>query len=228
MQVTVAATITRGAGSPHTQDAFYCHSQCYKTRRPIFCYCISTSSFHPLRFTPWLSQDQELQKVLCDLRLAQTRSYPNTSSARALSRASPSPRGSGGLGSRPAVTQCSCVNSEQAAGEAALGESTGGGLTGNPSPLQGCIPAQTLVRALQVCLHPATPTLTLPWWLKFWYYLGPTHHYRVLWWSPGSWLTLANIMNLLYPCLAAIPPHWQDHCPAFVVTLSFQPAFFIK
>lgn len=85
-----------------------------------------------------------------------------------------------------------------------------------------------LVRALQVCLcRPlALLTQTLPWWLKFWYYLGPTHHYRVLWWSPGSWLTLTNIMDLVWLPYDS-PPHWQAHCPAcLAVTLSFQPAFF--
>lgn len=146
---------------------------------------------------------------------------------------SPSPRGSGGLGSRPAVTQRSCVNSEQAAGEGAPGESTGGGLAGHPSPLQGCIPAQTDPWPLSelcrfVCAQPfALLTQTLPWRPKFWCYLGVTHHHRVFWWLPGSWLTLTSIMDLVWLPYDS-PPHWQDHCPAcLAVTLSFQPAFFL-
>lgn len=38
-----------------------------------------------------------------------------------------------------------------------------------------------------------------------WCYLEPTHHYRLVWQSLGSWLSLVNIMDLLYAsCLATI------------------------
>lgn len=191
----------RGAGSPHTQDVFYCHSQCYKTHRPIFCYCISTSSFHPLRFTPWLSRDQELQKAWCDLRLAQTRCW----GARALSRACPA-----ALGVRRPGLQASCdtvqlCKLQQPAGEAALEEASLDTLPHAWAAFQLRAGPLSELRRF-VCTRPfALPTLTLPWWFKFWCYLGPTHHYRALWWPPGFWLTLVNIANLLYPCLATPP-----------------------
>lgn len=136
------------------------------------------------------------------------KALPKQSGARALwAEPLPQPRGPE-LGSGPAGTQRSCVNPEQAAGEqpwqtalqeASLDTFPTSGLHSSSDPW----PLAELCRFL--CTRPfALPTPTLPWWLKFWCYLGPTHHYRVLWWSPCSWLTLTNIMNLFYPCLATI------------------------
>lgn len=128
---------------------------------------------------------------------------------------------------KASLTCCSCVSSDQAAGRA-LWESTGGSLTGHPSPLELHSSSDTRPWTLpkpckQVCLglairlaNPEPELLTISW-----FYLGPTHHCRLAWWSPVSWLTPANIMDLLYSFW--LPQGswlcWQGHCPAcFVVT----------
>lgn len=220
----------RGAGSPHTQDAFYCHSQCYKTCRPIFCYCISTSSFRPLRFTPWLSQGSGTAEGFTWFKASPDKILPKHERCQGAEQSLPQPPGSGGLGSKPAVTQCSCVNSEQPAGEAALGESTAGGLTGHPSPLLHSSsdpwPLSELCRFVCTWLYQ-------PWLCPHDLDSGVTSDllittevsggHQALGWS---WLTCTGSTLVWLPYDS--PPHWQDHCPAcFVVMLSFQPAFFL-
>lgn len=122
---------------------------------------------------------------------------------------SPTPQGSDCLGSRPAVTWCSCVSSGQAAGKRAVSESP----TRHLSPLRSCIPDQMLtpgrcqsyVAGLSV-LH-CLPYWSWPWSANLVSYvtLDLPHHYILACWSLGYWLILVTIMDLLYSsCLATI------------------------
>lgn len=105
-------------GSPSTQDAFYCHSQHYKTGSPVLCYCSCTSSFHPLGFPPQLPQDEELQSFIRETP-AQTSPYGNIRGPRALSTRSPPALRLQSLSLRPVVIR-SCLSSEQSKGKKEL------------------------------------------------------------------------------------------------------------
>lgn len=152
-----AAAITPGAGSPHTHNVLYCHSQCYNTQTYLLLLHLHFL-FSPFRTDTTVIPGSGTAAGFMWFEASPDKALPKQSGARALSEQSLSPSpGVRSLGSGPAGPQCSCVNPEQAAGEqpwqTALQEASLDTLPHLRAAFQ--LRSLALGRALQVPLHPA-------------------------------------------------------------------------